>query len=111
MLNSRSCAISYPAVPLSGWACSSTRTSLARRQPDHVPEEKKAERRAKLMELQQPVAFDWNQRQIGRTIDVLIDAAVPEQPGLWTGRGVADAPEVDSMVYVQGRKLKPGTFK
>jgi ribosomal protein S12 methylthiotransferase len=77
---------------------------------DHVPDEVKAERRAKLMELQQQVAFNWNERQIGRSMDVLIDAPVPDQKGLWTGRGVADAPEVDSLVYVQGRKLKPGMF-
>jgi ribosomal protein S12 methylthiotransferase len=62
------------------------------------------------MEVQQMVAFEWNRRQVGRTMDVLIDAPVPEQDGLWIGRGVADAPEVDSVVYVQGRKLKPGMF-
>jgi ribosomal protein S12 methylthiotransferase len=62
------------------------------------------------MELQQRVAFDWNQRQVGRTLDVLIDAPANGQKGLWVGRGIADAPEIDSAVYVEGRKLRPGEF-
>jgi ribosomal protein S12 methylthiotransferase len=82
----------------------------ATRLSDHLPDELKAERRARLMELQQQVAFAWNQRQIGREIEVLIDTAVTGHKGLWVGRGIADAPEVDSLVYVQGHKLKPGMF-
>ena len=42
--------------------------------PDHLPEEVKNERRERLMAVQQEIAFDWNDAQIGRQLDVLIDA-------------------------------------
>jgi len=76
--------------------------------PDHLPEEVKNERRARLMAEQQEVAFAWNDAQIGRQFDVLIDAAVPEQPNAWIGRSYADAPDVDGVVYVTGEELSAG---
>jgi ribosomal protein S12 methylthiotransferase len=82
----------------------------ATRLADQLPDDVKAERRGRLMEVQQKLAFQWNQRQIGRTLDVLIDNPVSDQDGIWTGRGVADAPEIDSVIYVQGHKLRPGAF-
>lgn len=80
----------------------------AARLPDHVPDDVKESRRARLMALQQEVAFDWNQRQIGRQIDVLLDRPVPDQKDAWIGRGHADAPDVDCVVYVTGKKLAAG---
>ena len=46
--------------------------------PDHLPEEVKEERKARLMAVQQPIAFAFNQSLVGRTLDVLIDAPAPE---------------------------------
>ncbi len=46
--------------------------------PDHLPDEVKEERRARLMAVQQPIAFAFNQSLVGRTLDVLIDAPAPE---------------------------------
>ena len=57
---------------------------------------------------QQAVAFAWNDAQIGREIEVLIDAAVPNQPNAVVGRSYADAPEIDGAVYVTGSGLEPG---
>jgi ribosomal protein S12 methylthiotransferase len=82
----------------------------ATRLDEHIPDETKSERRGRLMEAQQGVAFDWNRRQVGREIDVLIDAPAPDDQGLWIGRGYCDAPEIDSVTYVRGRKLRPGSF-
>ena len=45
--------------------------------PDHVPPEVMQERRERLMAVQQEIAFTWNEAQIGRRREVLIDAAVP----------------------------------
>src|SRR5438876_6096090 len=45
----------------------------ATRLDGHLPEEVKQERRNRLMEAQQEVAFAWSQRQIGREIDVIVD--------------------------------------
>ncbi len=82
----------------------------AARLPDVVPDELKSARRARLMELQQQVAFDWGRRQIGRKLEVLIDAPAPDQDGVWIGRSYADAPEIDGVTYVAGRRLRTGSF-
>ena len=78
--------------------------------PDHVPEEVMNDRRDQLMEVQQEVAFEWNEAQVGRQFDVLIDAAVPDQPDAWIGRSYADAPDVDGVVYVTGENLAVGAM-
>ncbi|HEV3137202.1 MAG TPA: 30S ribosomal protein S12 methylthiotransferase RimO [Pirellulales bacterium] len=80
----------------------------AARLPDHLPQQVKESRRERLMAVQQEIAFAWNQTQIGRRFDVLIDRDVPEQKNAWIGRGYADAPDVDGVVYVSGQKLRPG---
>ena len=78
--------------------------------PDQLPEEVKNERRDRLMEVQQEVAFEWNDAQVGRPLDVIIDAAVPEEENAWIGRSYADAPDVDGVVYVTGEELAVGTI-
>jgi ribosomal protein S12 methylthiotransferase len=80
----------------------------AARLPDHLPEDVKEQRRAKLMAVQQKIAFDWNRRQAGRRMEVLLDGPVPGEPNAWVGRSYADAPDVDGMVYVTGEGLRPG---
>jgi ribosomal protein S12 methylthiotransferase len=80
----------------------------AARLPDHVPDEVKLARQAELMRVQQEIAFEWNARQIGRQVDVLLDAPVPGERNAFIGRSYADAPDVDGVVYVTGRKLRPG---
>ncbi|WP_231993576.1 30S ribosomal protein S12 methylthiotransferase RimO [Pseudobythopirellula maris] len=80
----------------------------AARLPNHLPEEVKAERRDTLMAIQQQVAFDWGDAQVGRQCDVLIDGPVPDEPTAWIGRTAADAPDVDCATFVTGEGLKPG---
>ncbi|TWT36384.1 Ribosomal protein S12 methylthiotransferase RimO [Posidoniimonas corsicana] len=80
----------------------------AARLPDHVPEEVMQQRQAGLMQAQQEIAFEWGDRQIGAQPEVLIDAPLPGEEGVWLGRTVADAPDVDCVVYVSGEGLKPG---
>jgi ribosomal protein S12 methylthiotransferase len=76
--------------------------------PGHLPEEVKEERRGRLMAVQQANAFEWCEAQLGRRIEVLIDAAVPGEKNAWVGRSYADAPDVDGVVYVTGEKLSTG---
>jgi ribosomal protein S12 methylthiotransferase len=80
----------------------------AARLPDHLPEDVKAERRERLMEMQQEIAFQWNDAQIGRKLNVLVDAAVPDEENAWIGRSYADAPDVDGVVYVTGEGFSVG---
>jgi ribosomal protein S12 methylthiotransferase len=82
----------------------------AARLPDHLPEAIKQQRRDRLMAAQQQVAFEWNDAQIGRRLDVLVDAAVPDENNAWVGRSYADAPDVDGVVYVTGERLSTGSL-
>jgi ribosomal protein S12 methylthiotransferase len=82
----------------------------AARLPDQLPEEIKEQRRNRLMAVQQNNAFAWNDAQIGRQFDVLIDAAVPGEKNAWVGRSYADAPDVDGVVYVTGERLSAGAI-
>ena len=68
--------------------------------PDQVPAEVKAERWTRLMELQQTIARQRNQEQIGRLLDVLVEG---HDRGIAYGRSYRDAPEVDGLVFFPGR--------
>lgn len=72
----------------------------AARLKDHVDDEVKEDRRERLMAAQQEVMFAYNESQVGKTIDVILDAPIAEQPGAWVGRGPGDAPDVDSLIFV-----------
>jgi ribosomal protein S12 methylthiotransferase len=78
--------------------------------PDHLPEEVKEERRDHLMAVQQEIAFEWNDAQIGQPRDILIDSSVPGEATAWIGRSYAEAPDVDGVVYVTGEGLSPGAL-
>ena len=80
--------------------------------PDPVPEEVREERRARVMALQDGISKKRLQAKIGKTMRVLIDA-VDASGGV--ARSVADAPEIDGVVYVKPPyephlKLKIGEF-
>jgi ribosomal protein S12 methylthiotransferase len=74
----------------------------------HLPEEVKQERRGRLMEVQQEVAFAWGRSRVGREMEVLIDGHDPEIPGHALARGPADAPDIDGLVRVKGKNLHAG---
>jgi ribosomal protein S12 methylthiotransferase len=78
--------------------------------PNHVPNDVMEARRERLMQLQQQIAFDYNQRQIGQTREVILDQPVEGERGVWLGRSTADAPDVDGLVFVTAdqHKLRAG---
>jgi ribosomal protein S12 methylthiotransferase len=80
----------------------------AARLPDHLPDEVKQERRDRLMAVQQEVAFGWSARQVGREIEVIVDGPDPEFANHVLARGVADTPDIDGLVRVKGKNLRPG---
>ncbi|WP_442481492.1 30S ribosomal protein S12 methylthiotransferase RimO [Aeoliella sp. SH292] len=80
----------------------------AARLPNHIDEETKERRRGELMALQQQIAFEFADEQIGTQQPILIDSPVPNEPTAWIGRTIADAPDVDCVVYVTGERLAPG---
>ena len=72
----------------------------AARLDGHMPDEEKAARRDELMEVQQAIAHEHTRRQIGKTLDVIIDRQSEEREDVWVGRTQADAPDIDCVVYV-----------
>ncbi len=78
------------------------------RLPDHVAEQVKAERRDRLMRAQQEVAFAWGRSQVGRRREVLLDAPLEGERGVWLGRSYSEAPDVDGVIYVTGCRLAAG---
>lgn len=72
--------------------------------PGQVPDEVKDARYQRFMEKQQAISAAKLQKQIGRTIEVLVDEIHEDAASV--GRSWADAPEIDGKVYIQGR-LKP----
>ena len=73
---------------------------------DQVPEEVKEARWNRFMQLQQRISAERLQEKIGREILVMIDE-VDEEGAI--GRSMADAPEIDGAVYLNGEtNVKPG---
>lgn len=78
------------------------------RLPDHLPEEVKHQRRDRLMEIQQEIAFAWSRRQVGKELEAIVDGPDPEVPGHFLARGYADAPDIDGVVRLKGKGLCAG---
>lgn len=74
--------------------------------PDHLSEEVKSERHEALMAVQQEIAFAWNEAQIDKVMPVILDQPVEGEKNVWTGRTMADAPDVDGLVFVTGHKYR-----
>lgn len=75
-----------------------------------VPNELKAERYARLMEVAQDVSTARLAEKVGRTIEVLVDD-VDKETGDIIARSKWDAPEIDGNVIVSNATgIKPGDF-
>ena len=75
---------------------------------DHVPEQLKEERRARLMELQADISADRLAERVGQTMTVLVDEIAEEGA---VARSYADAPEIDGVVVIENPAgLVPGEF-
>ena len=77
--------------------------------PDDVPEEVKADRAQRLMEVQQEISREKNEAKIGQTLKVLFDR---KEGQYFIGRTEADSPEVDNEVLVpaKGNYARLGDF-
>ncbi len=73
---------------------------------DQISEEVKEERFVRFMEKQQQISTDKLKARIGTDMQILIDEVDNEGA---IGRTIADAPEIDGMVYLNGENgLEPG---
>ena len=69
---------------------------------DQIPTEVAEQRFRRLMKIQSGIAFAWNDSQIGRVVDVILDTPIRSEKNTWIGRTAGDAPDVDGVVYVTG---------
>ncbi|MDO4698023.1 MAG: 30S ribosomal protein S12 methylthiotransferase RimO [Pasteurellaceae bacterium] len=74
--------------------------AVATDMPDQVPEEVKEERFHRFMQVQQQISANRLQQKVGKTLAVIVDEI--DEEGI-IGRSMADAPEIDGMVYVENR--------
>ena len=75
-------------------------TPAAEMQPQ-LPERVKQQRQDAIMALQQSIAFEKAEEQIGRSLRVMISGYDPENH-VYVARSYMDAPDIDSFVYVDG---------
>jgi len=76
--------------------------------PSRISEAEKNRRRDVLMEEQASISFGLLQQKVGALEEVLIEGKsdLPDYPFL--GRNSRQAPEIDGVTYVRGKRLKPG---
>jgi ribosomal protein S12 methylthiotransferase len=67
---------------------------------DPVSASVKQERFEHLMELQQDISMQINQSYVGKTLDVLVEGF---DNGISVGRSYRDAPEIDGLVFIEGK--------
>ncbi|QIW15182.1 ribosomal protein S12 methylthiotransferase [Pasteurellaceae bacterium RH1A] len=82
--------------------------AVATEMADQVPEEVKEERFHRFMQLQQEISAARLQQKVGKTLQVIVDEI--DEEGI-IGRSMADAPEIDGVVYVDnasGIEVKVG---
>ncbi len=76
--------------------------------PGHLPDDEKADRRARFMAVQERVSARRLERRIGTTMRVLVDGTDGAQA---VARSSADAPEIDGVVRVaRAKHLQTGDF-
>jgi len=77
---------------------------------DHIDEDVKMSRRETLMLAQQKIMYERNELLINSRLSVMVDQAIPQQANAWVGRSQADAPDIDSLVFLTGNgtQLSPG---
>jgi len=72
----------------------------AARLDGHLPEAVKVARRDELMRVQQGIAHEHARRQVGRTLDVIVDRRSDERPDVWIARTKGDAPDIDCVTWL-----------
>lgn len=70
--------------------------------PEQLPQAVMEQRRDRLMSLQQSIAARKNQAYVGETVDILVEQGKPKT-GEFIGRSARFAPDVDGLVYLQGK--------
>jgi ribosomal protein S12 methylthiotransferase len=78
------------------------------RMENQLPDELKKARVDELMRAQQDIAFAKAAKMIGQQIQVIIDRPADSDANQYVARSRSQAPEIDSVTLVHGRKLPVG---
>lgn len=73
--------------------------------PHQVPKKTAEQRKRRLMQHQQKLSAQNNQKYLGRSLTVLVESC--QEENLFLGRCLFQAPEVDGLVYLHTPKEKP----
>jgi len=87
--------------------CEEDDTFGAKNYKDDIPEEIKQSRLDTIMEIQERIAYELNEKMVGSIQKVLIDRI---EGGKAYGRTQYDSPEVDPEVIIDDPALQPGEF-
>ncbi|WP_407308571.1 30S ribosomal protein S12 methylthiotransferase RimO [Desulfosporosinus sp. SB140] len=80
------------------FAYSQEENTPAGKREDQVPIEVRERRRDQMMQLQQDISWQRQQRWVNQIVTVLLEQRLPD--GQWMGRTEGDAPEIDGQVYI-----------
>jgi len=71
---------------------------------DQVSAEVAAERASRVQEAADTIAWERAAKRVGQVIDVLVDGPSEDKTFAWEGRTAGQAPEIDGVVYLRGRR-------
>ena len=78
--------------------------------PNQIPEEVKRQRYKAVMGLQEGISQQICEQDLGKKICVIVDG-VDQETGMYVGRSMGQAPQVDGVTYISSKKeLLPGAF-
>jgi len=73
--------------------------TVAAEMDNQIPEDVKESRRDEIMELQQEIVYEKNEKMIGRRLTVLVEGKVADE-NVYIGRTYMDAPGVDGNIFI-----------
>jgi tRNA A37 methylthiotransferase MiaB len=65
-------------------------------------------RRAQILSAQKKISLDLNRARVGTEYEILVEGPSPDSPLVMAGRAYFQAPEVDGLIYFDGRQPKSG---
>lgn len=71
-----------------------------------VPEKVSLKRTNELINVQKKISAEWTRRQVGTTLEVLLDME-SEEPGTYIGHTKFGAPDIDGSVFISAEEEKP----
>jgi len=75
-----------------------------------LPMEEIEERAVEIYDLQRKISRKLNRKRVGRVYEAIVDGEHRERKGVYIARIYGQAPEIDSVTYLQGKGLKTGEF-